>query len=138
MRRWGDGVGVSGGFDDMGVAACWLFSASETGWIIGYLHFDDVISFKKKRMALSRQGVKQYGNPSVSFSSALAMSVIYTWWKAGFFQFYDVICTERNFIIFGVVIDILDWHPRHHLARDHRNQKALFFFFFTDVSHSTP
>ena len=32
---------------DMGVAACWLVSASETGWIIDHLHFHDVVSFRK-------------------------------------------------------------------------------------------
>lgn len=116
------------GLFDLGSAPYWLFSASEIRWIIGYLHFD-VVFFKKKRMVLSHQGVKkQYGNPFGACTSALAMLVVNTWRKIGFrILFYDIIHTERHFIGFGIVVDILDWRPCRNLARDH-NQKASFFF----------
>ena len=66
------------------------------------------------------------------------MSVIHTWREIGFLQFYNVIYKERNFSVLGVIMDILDWHPRHHLAKDHRNQKAFFFFFLIENPHSMP
>ena len=138
MREWRDGVGVSRWLFRFGCGALLAISASEIRWIIGYLHFHDVVFFKKKRMVLSHQGVKkQYGNPFGSCTSALAMLVVNTWRKIDFpILFYDVIHMERQFIRFGIVVDILDRRPRHNLTRDHRNSKALFFF-FTHNSHCT-
>ena len=113
--------------------------------LVGYFGFRDYVdhwlsSFqrccfhKRKRMVLSRQGVKS--------NMVIFRLMYFTFGYVGHlylaedwgFQFYDAICTERQFIVFGIVLDILDWRRRLNLARDHRNTKALFFF-FTDISH---
>ena len=57
-------------------------------------------------MVLSRQGVKSNMVILPAHGLQLQLGRSFVPGKNWIFQFYHVVCTERQFIIFGIVVDI--------------------------------
>ena len=87
-------------------------------------------------MVSGRQGIKS--NMVVISAQVARLWLCRSLYLAGdwIFRFNDGVCMERHFNVFSVVVDILDWRPRHYPPRDHRNSKAFFFFFFFFIDAS--
>ena len=137
MRGWADGVGVLGWLFDMGAADYWLFRLQRVDGILAIFHFDDL--FRKKACEWCCRARVSKSNMVLFPAQVLPLWLSRSYIPGERFgvPFVNMVCAEGEFNGFGFVVDILDWRPRHNLARD-CNSKVFFFFyyFFTDTSHS--